>query len=95
MDEGRRDLTSPHVSILQHVFIFLHGNVIVGCSTSSSSSMLLISCPACKNPVPSSAGACPWCAHPDPSHKKRNATIAAFVFGAMVVVMTVAYLWIV
>jgi hypothetical protein len=43
--------------------------------------------------VPSSATTCPWCAHPDPLHKKRNATIAAFVFGAMVVVMTAAYLW--
>jgi predicted nucleic acid-binding Zn ribbon protein len=55
--------------------------------------MLVITCPHCKNPVPSSATTCPWCAHPDPSHKKRNATIAAFVFGAMVVVMTAAYLW--
>jgi len=55
--------------------------------------MRLISCPVCSNPVSFDADACPRCAHPDPSSKKRNASIRGRVIGAVIVVVAGSYLW--
>ena len=55
--------------------------------------MRLINCRTCDRKVSENADSCPGCGNTDPAGKKAKARMFQRMFGALVVIVALSYLW--